>query len=125
MRKVKLSEAEWKLMNELWEEPNLTITMLTGRLKEDTGWDKHTIITMLGRLEKKGAVSYRQQGRAKEFYPLISREKTSEEETQNFLDRVYQGSLGLMLCQMMKKDKLTAAERQELQRMLSEREKGE
>lgn len=125
MRKVKLSEAEWKLMNELWEEPNLTITMLTGRLKEDTGWDKHTIITMLGRLEKKGAVSYRQQGRAKEFYPLISREKTSEEETQSFLDRVYQGSLGLMLCQMMKKDKLTAAERQELQRMLSEREKGE
>lgn len=125
MRKVKLSEAEWKLMNELWEEPNLTITMLTGRLKEDTGWDKHTIITMLGRLEKKGAVNYRQQGRAKEFYPIISREKTSEEETLSFLDRVYQGSLGLMLCQMMKKDKLTAEERQELQRMLSEMEKGE
>lgn len=125
MRKVKLSEAEWKLMNELWEEPNLTITMLTARLKEDTGWDKHTIITMLGRLEKKGAVSYRQQGRAKEFYPIISREKTSEEETLSFLDRVYQGSLGLMLCQMMKKDKLTPEERQELQQMLSEMEKGE
>lgn len=125
MDKIKLSEAEWKLMNQLWEEPHLTITKLTERLKEDTGWDKHTIITMLGRLEKKGAVSYRQQGRAKEFYPLVSREKASEAETQSFLNRVYQGSLGLMLCQMMKRDQLTSEERQELRRMLSEMEKGE
>ncbi len=124
MRKIKLSEAEWKLMNELWKEPHLTITMLTGRLKEATGWDKHTIITMLGRLEKKGAVSYRQQGRAKEFYPLISRERATDEETRSFLDRVYQGSLGMMLCQMIQKDELTAEEREELYRMLSEREKG-
>jgi len=124
MGKIRLSEAEWKLMNELWKEPHLTITMLTGRLKGDTGWDKHTIITMLGRLEKKGAVSYRQQGRAKEFYPLISRERATDEETRSFLDRVYQGSVGMMLCQMIQKDKLTEEEREELYRMLSEREKG-
>lgn len=125
MSKVKLSDAEWKLMNELWEEPYLTITVLTERMKEVTGWDKHTIITMLGRMEKKGAVSYRQQGRAKEFYPIIGREKISEEETESFLERVYQGSLSLMLCQMMRREKLTAKEREELKRMLAEMEKGE
>lgn len=118
MNRIKLSEAEWKLMNTLWAEPYLTIKKLTEYLSEETGWEKHTIITMLGRLEKKGAVSYRQAGRAKEFYAIINREKTSEAETESFLNRVYEGSLSLMLCQMVKRDRLSAEERAELQEML-------
>lgn len=35
------------------------------------GWTKHTIITMLSRLEKKGAVAHRENGRAKEFWPVL------------------------------------------------------
>lgn len=34
-----------------------TITQLTAALREDAGWDKHTAITMLSRLEAKGAVT--------------------------------------------------------------------
>lgn len=120
MSRIKLSEAEWKLMNILWAQPYLTIKMLTERLEEKTGWGKHTIITMLGRLEKKGAVSYRQAGRAKEFYALISKEKTTEEEAVSFLNRVYEGSLSLMICQLMKRDRLTKRDREELQKMLED-----
>lgn len=105
-------------MNVLWETPYVTIRNLTELLAKDTGWEKHTIITMLRRLEKKGAVSYRQKGRAKEFYAIINREKTAEEETESFLERVYQGSLGLMLCQMVSRNKLSEEERKELQKML-------
>lgn len=123
MNRTRLSEAEWKLMNVLWEEPYLTIKKLTEYLNEKTGWEKHTIITMLGRLEKKGAVSYRQAGRAKEFYTIVDREKMVEEEAESFLDRVYQGSLGMMLCQMVRRDKLSAEEREELQRMLEQIDK--
>ena len=120
MRKITLSDAEWKLMDKLWEESYLTITEMTERMKEETAWDKHTIITMLGRMEKKGAVSYRQKGRAKEFYPLISREKASTEETKKFLERVYHGRLSLMLCQIMKKQTLTEEEKEMLKKMLEE-----
>lgn len=120
LNRIKLSEAEWKLMNVLWETPYVTIRNLTELLAGDTGWEKHTIITMLGRLEKKGAVSYRQTGRAKEFYAVINREKTAEEEAESFLERVYQGSLGMMLCQMVSRNKLSEEERKELQRMLEQ-----
>ena len=55
MKKIGLSETEWKLMDALWEEPPKTITQLTKALEEDTGWGKNVIITMLKRLEAKGA----------------------------------------------------------------------
>ena len=55
---VNLSDSEWKLMNRLWEQSPRTIMELTASLKEDTGWSKNTVITMLARLEAKGAVRH-------------------------------------------------------------------
>ncbi len=54
MTNVNLSDGEWKIMNILWERERATITELTAALQEDTGWDKHIVITMLNRMEKKG-----------------------------------------------------------------------
>lgn len=54
--KVNLSSSEWKLMKPLWEQPPRTIMELTAALRTETGWTKNTIITMLSRLEAKGAV---------------------------------------------------------------------
>ena len=68
MANIPLSDGEWKLMNQLWGKSPATITQLTERLAPETGWTKHTIITMLSRLEKKGAVAHRENGRAKEFW---------------------------------------------------------
>ncbi len=118
MSRISLSDGEWKLMGKLWEMPYLSIRNLTLALQESTGWDKHTVITMLNRLEKKGAVCYRQNGRAKEYYPLISREETSVEEAKSFLDKVYQGSLSLMVNAMVERDTLSEEEREALRKIL-------
>ena len=64
-----LTDAEWKLMHRLWEQSPQTITQLTTVLSAETGWEKHTVITMLTRLEAKGAVRHEAGGRAKQFYP--------------------------------------------------------
>ena len=71
--KTELSDGEWVLMNRLWQDAPKTITQLTAALKPETGWSKHTVISMLSRLEGKGAVSWRDSGRAKEYYPLLLR----------------------------------------------------
>ena len=56
--KIDLSNSEWKLMNRLWQTAPMTITELTAALREDTGWSKNTVITMLSRLEGKEAVRH-------------------------------------------------------------------
>ncbi len=68
--KINLSGSEWKLMNRLgWERSPRTITQLTAALKEETGWTKNTVITMLFPLEPRGG-GHREGARAKEYYPL-------------------------------------------------------
>ena len=125
MGKVSLSDGEWKILNSLWESGESTITELTASLENETGWDKHIIITMLGRMEKKEAVAHRQGGRAKVFYPLVSREEVSMQETRGFLEKVYRGSLGMMVNAMVADQALSEQEIQELYDILEQaRKKG-
>ena len=116
---IHLTDTEWRLMNRLWEE-EATIMELTRDLGEEQDWSKSTIITMLGRLEKKGAVAYREEGRTKHFYPLIDREKAAVQETEGFLNKVYQGSIAMMLNAMAGTRGLKEGDIRELRQLLDE-----
>ncbi|MDE6389591.1 MAG: BlaI/MecI/CopY family transcriptional regulator [Lachnospiraceae bacterium] len=117
---VSLSDGEWKIMNRLWESEGSTITELTAALHEETGWDKHIIITMLNRMEKKEAIAHRKDGRAKLFYPIVPRGEVSMQETRGFLQKVYRGSLGMMVNAMVEDQELSGDEIQELYDILEQ-----
>jgi BlaI family penicillinase repressor len=119
---IKLSEAEWKVMNLLWEEAPQTIMQITNHFKETTGWTKHTVMTFLRRMEEKGAVHYEDGGRAKQYYPDIERTEAALQETEEFLDKVFGGRLGLMLNTMVEKKALSDAEITELYGILKKAE---
>lgn len=119
---IRLSEAEWKVMNVLWEEAPQTITMLTRHFQESTGWTKYTIMTFLKRMEDKGAVYYEAGVRAKLYYPRIEREEAVLQETEEFLERVFDGKMGLMLNTMVEQRALSEKEIAELHEILSRAE---
>lgn len=124
--KTELSNGEWTLMKALWESSPQTITQLTAALKDSTGWDKHTVIPMLSRLEEKGAVAYRHNGRAKEYYPRLQQSEASRTETKRFLEKVYNGSLGVMVHAMVDSHALSQEDIQELSAILEQaKERGE
>ncbi len=116
--KITLSDSEWKLMNQIWQTPAMTIMELTAALKEETGWSKNTVITMLSRLEGKGAVHHVTEGRAKRFFPSVERENAALAETESFLDKVYGGSLGVMMNALVDSHSLTQADIAELSAIL-------
>ena len=116
--KINLSDGEWKLMNRLWEHAPRTIMELTAALREETGWSKNTVITMLSRLEGKGAVRYESSGRAKRYFPAVERSDAALAETESFLSKVYGGSLGLMMSAMVDHRQLTAEDIAELSAIL-------
>ena len=118
MKQVSLSDNEWKLMGRLWERSPRTITELTADLREETGWSKNTIITMLSRLEAKGAVRHEEGARAKAYYPAVDRETAARAETESFLGKVYGGSLGLLVSAMVESRALTEEDLAELSAIL-------
>lgn len=121
--KVSLSDGEWKLMYKLWEEPSRTIAQLTAALQPETGWSKHTIITMLNRLEGKGAVSH-DGGTPRHYSATLAKEDAARAETRSFLDKVYGGRLGLMMSAMVDSRSLTQQDIDELAAILEKAKEG-
>ena len=118
-----LSDGEWKLMNLLWESSPRTIAQLVKALADDTGWSKSTIFIMLGRMASKGAVRVESGGRSKLYYAAVPREQAAARETQEFLDKVYHGSLQLMVSSMAGQKALSQADIDELYEILRQAER--
>ncbi|WP_343210647.1 BlaI/MecI/CopY family transcriptional regulator [Anaerolentibacter hominis] len=119
---IGLSDGEWKIMKLLWESAPRTIMQLTSALEQDTGWGKHTVITMLNRMEKKGAVYYKEGVRAKQYFPAVEQEAVSARETEGFLNKVYGGSLSLLVNTMVEQESLSSDEIDELYDILKKAE---
>jgi len=116
--KLSLSNMEWKLMNRIWDGGPMTLMELTRALEAETGWTKHTVLTMLTRLEAKGAVGWEPAGRARRYAPALAREDVRREETASFLDRVYGGKPGLLMSALVEDRALTREDIDELSEIL-------
>ena len=119
---VALSEAEWKVMEELWDRERATGRELCERLEKRCSWNRSTTLTLLRRMEAKGAVSASQDGAVKTFSPLLRREDAALRETESFLSRVYHGSLSMMVSTLSQKQALSQKEIDELYALLKEAE---
>lgn len=120
--KIKLSSSEWKIMSLLWESEPMTITQMTAALNDDTGWTKHTVITLLKRMKEKNVIDFEQVGNAKHFHTLIKREDVAISETQSFLERIYRGSIGMMVNSMIDQNALSKEDIDELYDILKKAE---
>ncbi len=121
---VSLSVGEWRIMERLWEKNPQTLTELVRDLGPETGWSKSTIVTMVGRLEAKGALTYAEGGRARQYAPAVPRERAALEETESLLRRVYRGSVGMMVNTLADGRGLTEEDIKELSAVL-EKARGE
>lgn len=115
---VRLSEAEWKVMSLLWQEAPQTMMQLTNHFKETTGWTKHTVMTFLRRMEEKGAIHHEEGERAKLYYPDVGRDEAVQQETEEFLEKVFNGRMGLMLNTMVERKALSKEEIAEMYEIL-------
>ena len=125
MEPMKLNASEWNVLNCLWENHPRTVMQLVADLEEAVGWAKSTTITTLRRMEEKGLVRVEQAGRGKAYLPAVEREQAVTAETHSFLERVYQGSVGLMMSAMARRQELSAAEVAELRAILDQIDGGD
>ncbi len=121
---INLTEAEWSVMECLWERSPRTGRDVTQEMEKAAGWNRSTTLTLLSRLEAKSAISSNSEGGKKTFCAVLHREDAIMHETEDFLSRVYRGSLSLLVSSMTKKKALSQKEINELYAMLKELEGG-
>ena len=115
---IKVTNSEWYVMSCLWDESPLTLMQIVPLLEEMVGWSKSTCATMLRRLTQKGLIGFEEKGKTKYFYPLVKKEAVVVQETRDFLKRIYNGSVSLMMSSLIGGEGLTGKDIDELQKLL-------
>lgn len=110
---INISESEWTVMEYLWNNPMVTITEIRKALSS-TGWSDSTIKTLVRRLVSKNAVAINDEAATFRYYPLISQQECRLKETKSFINRVYDGSVSMLVTNLAADSNLTDKETEEL-----------
>jgi len=114
-----ISDAEWEIMNVVWQSSPLTSMQIIDRLAKVTDWNPRTIKTLINRLLRKGALAYDAEGNRYLYRPAVKREQCVRQKSRSFADRVFGGAVGPMLVHFVQQADLSAAEIAELQKLLT------
>jgi BlaI family transcriptional regulator, penicillinase repressor len=120
---MKLSEAEWQIMNALWKKSPATAREIIDSLDGDVRWAYTTVKTMLTRLVAKKAVGEAKRGNTSFYVPLVDQRNARSSALQNVVDRVLDGAVTPLMSFLIEDRKLSEKERKELIRMLRDAEK--
>jgi len=120
-----VSDAEWEVMTVLWDSSPRTAAEVVEALSTRTTWAPKTIKTLLGRLVKKGALRYKEEGNRYIYRPVFPREKYVEEASESFLDRVFDGKATPMLVHFVENADLSDDDLRDLKSILDRRKKQE
>lgn len=113
-----ISESEWLVLQCLWKQSPLEIKELLAMLQAKTGWNANMVRTLVVRLQEKGAVGAVKQRRFYRYYPIASETECIQEETQFFLDRVFEGSPVKMIAALTGSGSLSEQDCREIEAML-------
>lgn len=111
---MRLTEAEWQIMNALWEDHPATARQISGRLPTGVKWAYTTIKTMLTRLAEKKAVSEAKKGNTSYYEPLISRNKARRSALRSLVNQAFDGTFGPLMHFLVEQETLSEKQRAEL-----------
>lgn len=117
---INISNSEWYVMECLWEKSPRTLMQIVDECQAKAGWAKSTCTTMVKRMDDKGLIRHEEGGRAKLFYPMVKREDVVVSQTRDFLQRIYHGSVGLMMNTLVEQQNLTEEDIDELEKILEQ-----
>lgn len=120
-----VSEAESRVMAQLWRHSPWGSEDLAVALQAETGWHENTVRTLLKRLTDKGAVRAERDGRRYLYSPLLTREQWQASESRSLLDRVFGGRVAPLLAHFSRTEALSEKDVDELRKLIESIERKE
>lgn len=116
----KLFDSELKVMDVIWKEGDIPAKRVAEVLTKELGWNKNTTYTLIKRCIKKGAL-----GRSEPNFmchALIPKEEVQEAETDELINKVYDGSVDKLFSALLGRKKLSAEQIEKLKKIVGELE---
>ncbi len=117
---IKLFDSELKVMDVLWREGDSTAKNISNVLKEEAGWNMNTTYTLIKRCIKKGAIERSEPNFM--CHALIPKEEVQEAETNELINKIYDGSADKLFAALLGRKKLSPEQISQLKQIVGELE---
>jgi BlaI family transcriptional regulator, penicillinase repressor len=115
-----MSRGELDVARVVWELREGTVGQVFEKLSERIEVDYATVQTYLRRLESKGYLIARRQGRNKIYRPQVGAGQVVRETVNDLLDRLFDGEPLALWQHLIEDREITAEETRELRRLLEQ-----
>lgn len=115
---IKLFDSELKVMGVLWREGDTSAKKISDILKEEVGWNMNTTYTLIKRCIKKGAIERYEPNFM--CHALIEEDVVQAAETDEFIDKIYGGSVDKLFAALLGRKKLSAEQLENLKKLVEE-----
>jgi BlaI family penicillinase repressor len=112
------SPAETEILRLVWQVGEATVQQVCDSLPAGRGIAYATVQTLLRRLEKKGYLRHRTQGKAHVFCPAAKREDVITRSVNDFLGRLFGGDPIPLMHYLAEHGKITAEDIEALKRLI-------
>lgn len=112
-----ISEAELEVMQVLWKENRPMKIQEVLDFLAGTGWKYNTVGTLLSRMEAKGAVSSKKEGRTIVYTPVLGEEEYKISRTRSFVEKLYNGSVKDLAVSLFKSDAMSEEDIEEIKKL--------
>jgi len=123
MGETQLGRMQFRIMQVLWDRGRANARAITDALNESEPVAHSTVQTLLRQLETKGAVRHDAEERTFVFYPRLKEDKVKRIATRELLERVFGGNVGSLVIHLLKNERLSRDELDELHRLIDQQRK--
>lgn len=118
--KTSLSEPQFALMRVLWKNPDSNVAQIVELMRTVRPLAHTTIATMLMRLEKRGLVQTRKDGRQLIYTAAVTEDEVQKSMLAELLSSAFLGNAKALLNHLVHEEGLTEADLQDLRKQIKQ-----
>jgi BlaI family penicillinase repressor len=120
-----LSDLQMAVMRVLWERGEAAATDVHGELEPERGLAPTTIATVLSRLERRGLVTHRTQGRQYLYSPVLSEQDIRRSMVASLTSRLFNGDATALVSHLLKSSDIDPGDLAKVRSLLADRNEPE
>jgi BlaI family transcriptional regulator, penicillinase repressor len=115
-----LGDLQYAIMRILWDEGEATVARVQEKLSDDRDRALTTIATMLTKMEKKGVVAHKSEGRQFVYRPLVSESDVHRSMVTELTERLFKGDFKALVSHLLTEQEIDRAELKRLKALIAE-----
>lgn len=116
-----LTDLQLDLLEVLWDRGEATVAEVQEAVAKQRGLATTTVATILSRLERRGVVTHRNQGRVYVYRALVTREQVQQTQIAALANRLFEGDVAALVNHLITTAQITPGDVARVRRLLAER----